>query len=71
MAQGNRPTAVTLEVSGGEERSLISGPTAPSPPVHRFVRHTSIFGCQIRPFSNMSEYNIVQRDTRKSNHYSQ
>lgn len=26
----------TTKVTGGEERSLTSGPTAPSPPVHRF-----------------------------------
>lgn len=32
----------TAEVTGGEERSLTSGPTAPSPPVHRFVRRFSV-----------------------------
>jgi hypothetical protein len=31
-------SGITIEVTGGEERSLISGPTAPSPPVHRIVR---------------------------------
>jgi hypothetical protein len=29
-----------IKVTGGEERSVTSGPTAPSPPVHRIVRRS-------------------------------